>query len=446
MNLYWKKLFGAITPTAKMEAQYKNFTEEYHRYVAVRASKELIEYNQLFELVKSSEFKENKKTLISRKYRDTQEYRDMTKFAKLEKDSELQVYFKVLASADLKEYLDFKNKPEFIQLGKPEEVKKSPLLTKMKNFEKSKDYQTYTRFHDSYILKEYKELKAKVSTEEFKKSNDFWSDAKRWDKTPEAQQERRYFELAKNQDIIFYLKQDPKKFVNFDRYEAAFIDKFDWNTLNNSKWEFGFSYNNPALFGNHSMINEKQANNQGNNVLVSNGHLHIVTKHENKSAIAWHPTKGFVEHDYEYTSDVIHGKKAICVKGGVFLAKMRFNGNKDVSHAFWLTDGNKMPHINICRCNGNEVEVGIYWQSKFETIYTSNKIKGLNFKEFHIFSVEWTDTEIIWYINNYEVLRTANYLPEHAMFPMLSSFISENMKGGEADFEIDYVDVYRIKR
>ena len=36
-------------------------------------------------------------------------------------------------------------------------------------------------------------------------------------------------------------------------------------------------------------------------------------------------------------------------------------------------------------------------------------------------------------------------MPQEAMYPMINSFIAEGKKGGEADFEIDYIRVYRKK-
>ncbi|MFI3297108.1 MAG: glycoside hydrolase family 16 protein [bacterium] len=442
MNLFWKKTFGGLTPTAKFEAEHKTLIAEFKRYNAVHASKELAEYAELYEQVKSADFKENKRMLKSRKYKDTEEYRDMKKMRKLDGNAALQMYFRVCDSKELREYQDFEKNADFVLLGDPKEVKKSPELTRLKKFEKSKEYKTYVRFHDSYMLKEYLELKEKVSTPEFKKSNEFWADAKRWDNTKEAALENRYFTLAENDDIKFYLSQKDDKFANIKAYELAFKEGFDGNILPTTSWEYGFCYDNDALVGKHSFLNEKQANTCGNNVAVVNGRLNIITKEGKTDAIVWHPERGFVQHTFDYSSDVINGHKVACQRRGVFSAKLRFTGSGDVSHAFWLTDGTKTPHINVCRCNGKEIEVGIYWNSKFEKKYTSTKITGLNPREFYIYSVEIKDNDVIWYINNLEVFRCSNYIPEKPMFPVFNSFIPENKKGGAAVYEIDNVNTY----
>jgi hypothetical protein len=36
-------------------------------------------------------------------------------------------------------------------------------------------------------------------------------------------------------------------------------------------------------------------------------------------------------------------------------------------------------------------------------------------------------------------------MPQDSMYPIINSFIPEGNKGGEADFEIDYIQVYSKK-
>lgn len=441
MNLFWKKLFGGLQSTAKFENTMNELAREYERYVAVGSSKEFAEYTELYKIVKSAEFKEKKRTLIQRKYSDTEEYRDITKFEKLSNNKDVKDYYSVLDSKELKDYLYFVESGKRDQLDNPEKVKESAELKKFKDFESSKEYKLYVRLHDSYIIKEYEELKEKVSKPQFVESNKFWSNPKRWETVEEYQQENRFNVLAQNPDIQFYIKQNPEKFSMISKYKSVFNDCFDWNTLNASAWNSGF-YKEKPLFGGYSFINERQANNKGNNVSVINGYLHISTREEKAQALAWHNQKGFVMCDYDFTSDVINGKNAISQKGGVFTAKMRFTGNKSVQHAFWLIGKDKTPHINICHFVDGQIEVGVYWNSKFETKYTSTRIKGINPSEFYIYSLEWTEKELIWYINNLEVFRTTDCVPDCEMFPMLNSFIPENAKGGNAEFEVDYIKVF----
>ena len=441
MNLFWQRIFGRMQSTAKMEAHYAALTAEYKRYVSVEQSKELAEYRELFHRVKSADFKEKKKTLTSRKYKDTKECHDTRKFNRLTNDKNIVLYYETLKSQTLKDYLAFKATPQYELLGKSSEVKKSPELKRLHNFEQSKAYKNYMRFHNSYIIKGFEELRQKVSTPEFKEANDFWADPKRWEKTPEYIEEKRYLELSENEDIQFFEKTDASKFTRMRQYTLAFSDAFDWNTLNASNWESGFNYVSDKLVGNHSFTNEKQANNDGNNVSVYAGELNIHTRKERKLALAWDKTRGFVNRQFEYTSDVLHGTNAICQQGGVFRAKIRFAG-KDLTHAFWLTGTHQLPHVNVCVCDGKSIEVGTHWATKFEKKYTSTKVTGLNVGDYYIYSLEWTPKELIWYINNVEVFRTTDGIPAEPLFPMLNSFISSKQKGGEGTMQVDWVEVY----
>ena len=83
MDLFWKKLFRVITPTAKLEKDEAHLVKAMHRYVEVEKSVELAEYKALFHLVKSSSFQENKKTLKNRRYKDTEEFQDSMRYKKL---------------------------------------------------------------------------------------------------------------------------------------------------------------------------------------------------------------------------------------------------------------------------------------------------------------------------------------------------------------------------
>ena len=149
MNLFWQRIFGRMQSTAKMEAHYAALTAEYKRYVSVEQSKELAEYRELFHRVKSADFKEKKKTLMSRKYKDTKECHDTRKFNRLTNDKNIVLYYETLKSQTLKDYLAFKATPQYELLGKSSEVKKSPELKRLHDFEQSKAYKNYMRFHNS---------------------------------------------------------------------------------------------------------------------------------------------------------------------------------------------------------------------------------------------------------------------------------------------------------
>lgn len=437
MNLFWKNLFGGITPTAKLENNEAELLKAMHRYEEVEKSVELAEYKTLFHEVKSPAFVENKKTLQNRKYKDTEEYRDVSKLKKLESSADIKLYYEVLKSADLEKFIAFKATPAFENLGDKNKVKESTELQKFKAFEHSKEYKTYTRFHDSYIIKEYEQLKTLTSTPEFKAKNEFWANPHRWQTTPEYVKEQRFYELDKNPDIAFFNKEKPERFTKYRSLEITFHDEFDWNTLDKSRWNFGFQYKSSKLIGNHSFANEKQANNSGKNVSVENGILKITTKHEKIKATAWDTTKGFIEKDFNYTSDVLQTAGDFKQKGGIFRAKLRCSGN--LNHAFWLGTDNKLPHVNIFHFDGKKINIGNVNKNLVDGI----NITGINPSQYYIYTFKWTEKELVWMINDLEVYRTVSNIPSEEMYMAFNSFIPQKSKGSDGLLEVDWVRVYR---
>lgn len=436
MNLFWKKLFGGITPTAKLEKDEADLVKAMHRYAEVEKSVELAEYKKLYHVVKSAKFQENKKILQNRKYKDTEEYQISNKFKKLLNSPAVQLYYEVLDSEELSQYLYFKSTPEYELLGDKKQVKASEQLQSIKSYEKSKAFKTYSRFHESYIIKEYEQLKIKVATPEFKKANEFWANSKRWHNTPEFAHQERFYELANNPDIVFYINEKPERFEKYKSMKLTFHDEFDWNTLDKSHWTFGFHYKSPQLIGNHSFANEKQANNSGKNISVVDGILKVATKHEKNISRAWHSKKGFVDHEFQFTSDVLQTADTFRQKRGVFRAKIRCNGN--VQHAFWLGADGKLPNVKIFHFDGKKITLGNANNNLFDGI----KIAGLNTGNFFIYTLLWTEKELVWMINNLEVYRTASNIPTENMYMAFNSFISEKQKGSTGNLEVDWVRVY----
>lgn len=439
MNLFWKKLLGGITSTATLEKNEAELIKAMNRYVEVEQSVEYAEYQRLFHVVKSAAFQENKKILQNRKYKDTEEYRISKKFNKLQHSNDLKLYFHVLESEELKRYLAFKNSADYELLGDKKQVKASETLRKFKDFEHSKAYKNYTRFHDSFVLKEYETLKQKVSTPEFKSANEFWANKNRWHTTAEFEQQERFYELAKNPDIVFYLNEKPERFAKYRAMKLAFQDEFEWNTLAKSHWDFGFHYKSSVHIGDHSFANEKQANHSGKNVTVEDGILRISTKHERAIARAWHPQKGFIEKEFHYTSDVLQTANNFRQKQGMFRAKLRCTGK--IHHAFWLGADGKLPHVNIFHFDGKHITVG----NSGKKVVDGIKIKGLNASNFFIYTLKWTEKELVWMINDLEVYRTSSNIPNESLYLAFSSFITEKQHGSTGSLDVDWVRVYELE-
>lgn len=443
MNLFWKKLFGGIPSTEKLEKDEEALLLAYKRYCDIETSEQLAEYTRLFHIVKAADFKEKKKTLQNRKFKDTEEYRDFTKYEKLHNSAGLKLYFQVVDSQQLKDFLAFKESAEYEKLGNPKEVKKDLTLKKYKAYEKSKPYKTYLRFHNSYILSEYENLKKIVSDPKFIEEKNFWQDTKRWMKTEEYQVEQRYYQLQKTSDISFYESTDPKQFLVLDKWQLTFEDTFKAPALD-AKWKTGYYHRAEAMKKLYSFANEKQANTDGKNISVG-GVLKITTKSEKTESLAWDAKKGFINKSFDYTSGIINIGESFQQKNGLIKAKLKVSGSSDVSHAFWLGADGKLPHINVFYYNGKNIVVSNYSGNNTNVSVTKQKISGLKPTEYYIYSLEWTPTELVWKINNIEVFRTTNSVPNQQLFPVFNSFISEQQKGGAGALEVDWIKIYTSK-
>ncbi len=441
MNLFWKKLFGGLASTPKFEEQCAEMEASFLRYVKVQQSDELREYEELFKQVKSAEFRDNKRMLTTRKYKDTQEYRDLTKYEKLHKSADVTGYYKVLGSKELEEFRKFEKSGDYAKLADADEVKKSELLARMKGYERSKEYKLYRRLNGSYVIKEYEELREKVNTEEFKKSNAFWSDPNRWSKTKEAVLEERFNTLAKSDDIAFYLKENKGRFAEIEKLERVFRDDFNGNALDKKAWAFGFYHKAEEMKRQYSFTNEQQANSGGGNVTVANGSMSIATRQQKMEATAWDEKHGFVKSEFEYTSDVVNLAQAVNRRGGMFRAKVKCDGAKEVSHVFRLGGERAVPRVNIFKCEDGRIEVGIQTKSG----YKCEKIKGISPADFYIYTLVWNEKEMVWYINNLEVMRTTD-VPSEDMYPLFNSYIAEGKTPGAGSMDVDFVDVFALKR
>ncbi len=445
MNLFWKKTFGKLQATDKFEKQEEELMLAYKRYCDIEASEQLKEYTQLFHLIKAADFKEKKKTLQNRKFKDTQEYRDFRKYEKLHNSRDLKHYYQVLQSPALAEFLAFKQSSEYEKLGNPKEVKADALLQKMKAYEKSKDYKNYIRFHGAFVVSEYEKLKEHVSKPEFIEAKSFWENKHRWQGTQECRTEQRYYELQKTPDISFYESTNPKIFGRLFEWELSFSDEFMTLDLDATKWQHGYYHRSKNLKRIYSFANEKQGNTAGKNVFTDNCCLKIRVIPEPYEGIAWHPQKGFINKQFAFTSGTVNAGDVFQQTHGLFKAKIRIMGANNLNHAFWLGTDGKLPHINVFNYNAGSLEVGSYEASLSKVASNKEIIKGIAATDYYIYSLEWTPTELIWRINNVEVFRQTNNVPKQALFPAFSSFISEKSAGGQGHIEVGWVRIYKRK-
>ena len=298
----------------------------------------------------------------------------------------------------------------------------------------------YRRCEATDAVKEYKALLAETSTEDFQTRRAFWSNSKRWYTTPESQQDARYTELKETEDIRFFLAQDPKQIVEWERYKLTMNDDFALSNWQNGNWAAGFYYSNPNLKTDHSYVNEQQANNHGKNVQVQDSVLSVEVRKEEATASAWHPVKGFVPQDFHYTGDVVQTGKKFQQTEGLFMAKVRFSGGANA--AMYLGAGERLPIITLAQWNGKQVAAGVRNNNGKETAGKQELLQGAKAGNWLIYSVMVTEKEIAWYVNNQEVMRVPNTTNGIAFYPAIAAYLPDQTKPAVGKVEVDWVKAY----
>ena len=336
------------------------------RYRQIEKGNILAEYNALKKVVESTEFQTKRKELTTTHYADTQEGKTMAAYKSLKWNTSVMLYNLLKKEA-------YKEKAE---------------------------------------VAEYLALSEKIQTPEFQQANAFWKNPKRWFTTPESQEEKRYQELMKHADIVFFFAHTKEEVAELESYNMVWAEEFETAHLADV-WQTGFLYPSKALKANHSHVNEGQAYTQGKNTQVANRVLTIQTKKEKIIAPAWHPTKGMVMHPFAYTSDVWHTAQAIAPKAGVLQAKVRCAGK--AKHVLCLTSAQAQKALTIIPANKQEKEA--------------------------IYTLVWNEKEVINYVNDVEVARGKNTLAGQNLHVLLRSYLPEGQKG-TGKMEIDWIRVY----
>ena len=335
------------------------------RYRKIEKSALLAEYNTLKEVVESAEFQAKKTRLTTTRYADTQEGGTMALYNSLKWNTAVILYNLLKKEA-------WKEKPEVVQ---------------------------------------YLELAAQIQTPAFQEANAFWKNPKRWLTTPESQQEKRYNELVKHADIVFFFQHTEQEIAELESYKMVWAAEFE--TQMSSAWQTGFLYPSKEFKADHSHVGELQAYVQGRNTQVANRVLTISTKKEKTTAAAWHPTKGMIMHEFAYTSDVWHTTAAVAPKSGVLQAKVRLAGK--AKHILCLTKANAKKALHLLPAD-KQVKDAIY-------------------------TLVWNEKEVINYVNNVEVARSQNPLAGEALHLLMRSYLPENVKG-TGKMDIDWVRIY----
>lgn len=434
MNLFTARLTGKMVSADAFEKNIYDMQERVKRWRMIEKSPELAEYLELKKIVESRDFQERKQELSTRKYSDTDEGRKMNAFERLSSSLRMKGYKYALESETFQAFLQFQKTDEFQKINSFKERLKSSELRMYNMIYRSAFYKNYMKVLNSPELKQLTELEKEVNTEDFQKRNAFWADSKRWQHSDDYKTEKRYQELANSEDIKFYYESREEKIDWAELFRPAFEDDMS----SNKNWKPGYGYANPAMKDGHSRTDELQAYNGGKNTFYADGRMDLETRAESKTAVAWDSKKGFVEHVFDYTSDVMNTKEAFAQEKGMFMAKVRSQGTGH--HFFGLSTGKpNTPLIAMYFYNGDIHQMGLIDGNRTQLVPLTGMLRSM----YYVYTFRWTKNELVWYVNNMEVLRTRNSLSAEQRFFLAQSFLPSNEKGGEGKLKVQWARAYR---
>lgn len=434
MNLFTARLTGKMLSTEAFEKAIHDMQERVKRWRAIEKSPELAEYKELKKIVESSDFQEAKNELINRKYKDTQEGRKMMEYEALSNSSSIRRYRRALKDEEFQAFLAFRETEDFAKIKSVKQVLTDPMIRKYNLLYYSSYYKNYLKVLNSPDLKRLAELEEEVHKEDFQKRHALWADNKRWQHSDQYKTFARYQELANSDDIKFFFESREEKID----WAELFRPTFDDDMSSSKNWKAGFGYANPAMKDGHSRTSERQAYNGGKNTFFVEGRMDLETREESKKAIAWDEKKGFTEHVFEYTSDVMNTKDIFMQESGMFMAKVRSQG---AGHHFFGLGTGKLnnPMIALYHYNGKNHQMGLVNGSKTEMADLTGMLRSM----YYVYTFRWTKNELIWYVNNMEILRLPNRLPKEAMFFYAQSWLPMNEKGGAGKLKIQWARAYK---
>ena len=471
-KLYLTSAFGLIKPTVKIEAAYDALLADYLMFSEFEKSQELKEYHELELLVNSPTFRQKKKNLQHQALKGSIEAAQLAEYKKLERNSRLQKFYltlkseelkrfdKISGSASMSNYIELKrdvekhslqalkkmdkHSPEYILYIEYQTLKDSDDLTFFRNFRKSHAYKNYELMLNSPERKRFEELQKVINSQEFKARVAYLEDTQKWEKSEDAQKERRLAEMQQLPQLVNYLKyKHSTAFDFFKKWELVFEDRFDSSTLDTQKWMTQSYWASQALGQNFSQLGDIHAFTDGKNISVNGESLKLDVRHEKTTGMQWRIPFGFVEQEFEYTSGIVSTAGVEWWKHGILEAKVKYEPAHNLVDAIYLLGEETSPQINLVEM-GEMNRVGLFTRNADGFHAESESLSGLKAGEFYIFRLEWSTHSLVWKINNREVFTLTHNIPAFKMHLNAASIVvSDPTASLPHRFEIDWVRFYQ---
>ena len=467
LKLFLLNSFGGIKPTSKIEAERESLQKDYQVFTEVEKSGELKEFLGLEEKVNSGSFKKLKADMKALKFKGSAEEKQLKQFKKLERNKRLRKYYDALGSEALKRYeglrdgnqLDryfelekmvekgFSNDDEKARELKNEfkKLKVSSDVTFLHKYPKSSIYKNYVRMLKSEEKRQYEELREIVNSDEFKKRKAYLEDPQKWEKTAEYKEEQRYQELKSKPEIKLYFKyKDSSAFDFLKNYKVVFEDSFNTPELDPSKWKTISSWAEKTVGKNFSQEGDLHAYDDGKNIHLKNGLLQIQVKKDKVASLVWKPAYGFVEQEFDYSTDIVTSNGLFEARNGILEAKIKFAPEKHYQDVFYLGSEDNSVRVNLLE-SGAQNQIGVRKTARGEVKNNALSLSGLSSGKFYIFRLEWEQSKLVWKVNDKELFTILSDVPSEALHLTLTSLVLKENSSVSHNFEVDWIRFYQKK-
>lgn len=214
-------------------------------------------------------------------------------------------------------------------------------------------------------------------------------------------------DFRNNRPITKPTKVQKKHLCDDSDWELVFYDEFNGNALDTSKWvsyyPFGKNFSDECLF---CRIPSPSTDHifRDENVVVENGSLNLWARKEKGE---WYGV------EKPYTAGIIFTKKQYRFTYGRFEIRCKIPEGRGLIPAFWIWSGEREIDVfEIGTQNPDHVHTTIHRTPKPEerNFWSKNIKKKIGTREFHTYSLEWSPSNIIWFIDGEEVRRITRYL------------------------------------
>jgi beta-glucanase (GH16 family) len=223
----------------------------------------------------------------------------------------------------------------------------------------------------------------------------------------------------------------------------TFHDEFDGTSVDPSKWNFTYRWDDLALLG-----NGEQQWYAPDAVTVSGGLMHFTTTKED---YYW-PKMGTTQH---YRSGMVASYDKFSQQYGYFVIRAKMPAGQGFWPAFWLLpqSGAWPPEIDVLEILGHQPErvymTFHYNNPDHQSNGTYYDISPSSAAAFHTYGVEWSAGAIVWYIDEVEHHRVTQFIPTEPFYIIANLTVGGYWPGnpdGTTPFpsvmDVDYIRVY----